>query len=284
LPTNPLAPLLEVLHRLRGPEGCPWDQRQDLASAARFLADEVAEYADAAAHGRFEEAREELADLLYMVCFNWLIMNERDGVELEELARAGAEKLIRRKPHVFGDEEASTPEAAQHIWRREKAREKREAAASGGDALRAASPSDDADPSAQSAPPSALKELSPAASPLRQALIYGATAAETGFDWENPQQVEAKLHEEIDELQEALVDGRIERIRDEMGDILFAVTQLARKLELDPDACLRGTNRKFARRFHEMEARCHAEGRSVSELSLEEMFRYWEASKANDHR
>lgn len=273
MPTNPLAPLLEVLHRLRGPEGCPWDQEQDLASAARFLADEVAEYADAAAHGRLEEAREELADLLYMVCFNWLLMNEQNGVELEELARAGAEKLIRRKPHVFGDEEAHTPEAAQIIWRREKAREKEETSGPDADSQ-----------SGESAPPSALKELSPAASPLRQALIYGATAAETGFDWANPQQVEAKLHEEIEELQEALADGRIERVRDEMGDILFAVTQLARKLELDPDTCLRGTNRKFARRFQEMEARCHAEGQRLSDLSIEEMFGYWEAAKANDPR
>lgn len=277
-----LKPLLEVLYRLRGPEGCPWDQEQDLASAARFLADEVAEYAEAAAHGSLEEAREELADLLYMVCFNWLLLHERTGVELEELARSGAEKLIRRKPHVFGDERAETPEDAQRIWRREK---QREAGATGedGDTGTDAAMDPPAD-AGEAAPPSALKDLSASASPLRQALVYGATAAETGFDWQNPRQVERKLHEEIDELQEALVDGRIERVRDEMGDILFAATQLARKLELDPDACLRGTNRKFARRFREMEARCHTEGRPISDLSIEEMFVYWEDAKHNDPR
>jgi len=277
LSENPLSPLLEVLYRLRGADGCPWDQGQDLASAARYLADEVAEYAEAAAHGTLEEAREELSDLLYMVCFNWLLLSEQTGVQIEDLVRTGTEKLIRRKPHVFADERADTPEEVQVIWRREKARELAESEAEANGTPPGSS--DEEGP-----PPSALKDLSPAASPLRQAMIYGSTAAETGFDWENPKQVEAKLHEEIDELQEALEDGRIERVRDEMGDILFAATQLARKLELDPDACLRGTNRKFARRFREMEARCHAEGTRVSNLSLKAMFDYWEAAKANDPR
>jgi len=257
---NPLQALLEVLDRLRGEDGCPWDRVQTLASAARFLNDEVTEYVDAAARDDLPAAREELADLLYMVCFNWMLLNERSPVSIEELAEAGARKLIRRKPHVFGNEHAATPEEAQRIWKREKSREKGK---------------NDTDPSS-------LKDLSPSASVLRQALVYGATAAETGFDWTGHRQVMEKLHEEIGELEEALEEGRRERIRDELGDILFAVVQLARKLELDPQTSLRGTNVKFARRFREMEARCTREGRRLSSLDIETMFRYWEDTKANE--
>jgi len=255
-----LTALIEVLQRLRGPEGCPWDQQQTLPSAARFLQDEVFEYVEASAGGDPEELREELADLLYMVCFNWLLLSEKTGVTLEELAEAGAQKLIRRKPHVFGEENATTASEAQAIWKREKAKEgkkKRERAG-------------------------ALKHLSASSSALRQALIFGQSAADTGFDWNDPAEVLHKLKEEIEELQEAQKGQSKERIRDEMGDILFAATQLARKLDLDPESCLSGTNRKFARRFRELEERCAREGKKVKDLSREEMFRYWEESKAND--
>lgn len=252
--------LIEVLQRLRGPQGCPWDREQTIPSAARFLQDEVFEYVEATAGGKPEEVTEELADLLYMVCFNWLLLSEKTGVTLQELAEAGAQKLIRRKPHVFGAESASTASEAQAIWKREKANEGKKRRERAG----------------------ALKHLSASSSALRQALIFGQSAADTGFDWNNHEEVLHKLTEEIQELQEALRSESKERVRDEMGDILFAATQLARKLDLDPESCLSGTNRKFARRFREMEERCHREGKKVSDLSREEMFRYWEESKAND--
>jgi MazG family protein len=252
--------LIEVLQRLRSPQGCPWDRQQTLPSAARFLQDEVFEYVEATAGGEIEEITEELADLLYMVCFNWLLLSEKTGVTLKELAEAGAQKLIRRKPHVFGEESATTASEAQAIWKREKAKEDKKKRERAG----------------------ALKHLSASTSALRQALIFGQSAADTGFDWNNPGEVLHKLQEEIEELQEAQRDGRKERVRDEMGDILFAATQLARKLDLDPESCLSGTNRKFARRFREMEERCARENKKVGDLSRDEMFRYWEESKAND--
>ncbi len=262
---NPLQPLLEVLFRLRGSEGCPWDRAQTLDSAARFLSDEVVEYVDAATRGKLDAAREELADLLYMVCFNWMLLNELEPVRLEELARMGAEKLIRRKPHVFGEEKASTPEEAQRIWKREKQRETAEE-----------------EGKTEAAPTGALKDLSPSTSALRQAFVYGATAAETGFDWKDHRQVLAKLHEEIEEFEEAFQGGRRERVMDEIGDLFFACVQLARKLDLDPEVCLRGTNAKFARRFRAMEARCRKEGRRLEELDIETMFDYWEHAKSGE--
>ncbi len=270
---NPLQALLEVLQRLRGEDGCPWDRSQTLASAARYLSDEVVEYVDAAARDDLPEAREELADLLYMVCFNWMLLNERSPVSIEELARAGAEKLIRRKPHVFGDEHASTPEEAQRIWRREKQREK---------ARQAAEASGAGETGGDEGEASALKDLSPSACALRQAYVYGATAAETGFDWKDHHQVLAKLHEEIAEFEEAFAGGRRERIEDEVGDILFAAVQLARKCQLDPELALQGTNAKFARRFRQMEARCRREGRRVEDLDIETMFAYWEHTKLGE--
>ncbi len=258
--------LIEVLERLRGPRGCPWDRQQTLSSAARFLQDEVVEYVEATAGGDARELTEELADLLYMVCFNWLLLSEETGVSLEDLAALGAQKLIRRKPHVFGDETATTSNEAQRIWKREKAKEKKSRG------------KDDREHAG------ALKHLSAAASSLRQALVFGQSAAETGFDWQDHREVLSKLKEEIAEFEEALKEGREARVRDEMGDILFAATQLARKLDLDPESCLSGTNRKFARRFKEMEDRCANESRKIEDLSRDEMFRYWEESKANDHK
>ena len=261
-----LKALIEVLEQLRGPQGCPWDRQQTLSSAARFLQDEVVEYVEAAAEGDPQELTEELADLLYMVCFNWLLLSEETNVSLEELASMGAQKLIRRKPHVFGAEKAATASEAQVIWKREKAKE-RKARGKGG-----------------SEPTGSLKHLSASASSLRQALIFGSSAAETGFDWNDYREVLVKLKEEIAELEDALQEGRRDRVKDEMGDILFAGTQLARKLDLDPETCLNGTNRKFARRFRDMEERCGSEGRRIEDLSREDMFRYWEESKANDRK
>jgi MazG family protein len=258
--------LIEVLQRLRGPGGCPWDRQQTLSSAARFLQDEVVEYVEAAAEGDARELTEELADLLYMVCFNWLLLSEETGVSLEDLAAMGAQKLIRRKPHVFGDETAATSSEAQVIWKREKAKEKQNRGKGGRERA------------------GALKHLAASASSLRQALVFGVSAAETGFDWQDHREVLSKLKEETAELEEALEEGQEARVRDEMGDIPFAATQLARKLDLDPESCLSGTNRKFACRFGEMEARCANQSRKIGDLSRDEMFRYWEESKTNDHK
>lgn len=251
--------LLTVLRRLRGPEGCAWDQRQDLASAARFLSDEVFEYVEAAASGDGERATEELADLFYMVAFNWLILSESHDVEFGELARRGADKLVHRKPHVFEEDPQWEGLSHEEIWRRQKAKE-----------------------SGNAEPPSLLKDLNPAASPLRQAILRGDNAARSGFDWEGPEPVIAKVHEELEELQQARREADPEAVTDELGDLLFAVVQLARKLGVDPDLALRQTNAKFARRFRAIEARHEHDPERMQALGIDGLWRAWNQVKREE--
>lgn len=253
--------LLEVLHRLRGPDGCPWDQSQDLASAARFLSDEVFEYVDATRRDDLDAATDELADLFYMVAYNWLLLSERTGVDFDELPRRGADKLVRRKPHVFGGREEFEGLSAEEIWRKVKAEEAAE-----GDAPE----------------PSLLKDLNPAVSPLRQAIQHGRDAARGGFDWDSPNPVIAKLHEELDELAEARRREDDDAIEDEMGDLLFAAVQLARKLGVDPDAALTRTNEKFARRFRAIEARYDHDPDALRAAGLEGLWRAWAQVKREE--
>lgn len=255
--------LLDVLRTLRGPQGCAWDQQQDLASAARFLSDEVFEYVEAATRGDDEAATAELADLFYMLAFNWLLLHERTGVDFDELPRRGTEKLVRRKPHVFDPDPRYAGQSHEEIWRRAKAEESGE------------------DP-ASSAPPSLLKDLNASTSPLRQAWMHGHLAAKSGFDWATPDPVIAKLHEELEELAQARRDEDADAIEDEMGDLLFAAVQLARKLDVDPDAALRRTNAKFARRFRAIEARHGHDPQRLRELGLEGLWREWGAVKRDE--
>lgn len=256
---EPIQRLLEVLRRLRGPEGCAWDQRQDLASAARFLSDEVFEYVSAAASGDPERATEELADLFYMVAFNWLLLSEIRDLPFEELATRGAEKLVHRKPHVFESDPRWDSMSHEEIWRSQKAKE------SGG-----------------TEPPSLLKDLHPAASPLRQALLRGDNAARSGFDWDGPEPVIAKVHEELDELQQARRENDADAVADELGDLLFAVTQLARKLGVDPDLALTRTNDKFARRFRAIEARHDHDPERLRALGIDGLWREWNEVKREE--
>lgn len=256
--------LLAILEQLRGPEGCPWDRDQDLASAARHLSDEVHEYVDVAVVGDLSQVRKELADLLYMVAFNWLLLSERDGTEFDDLAAEGSQKLIRRHPHVFGDASASTTSDSNLLWNQIKARERAEASAAERDGTSGEDPV-----AAVPLPTSALKDLSPSASPLRQATMYGQGAATTGFDWPDGDAVMEKLHEELGELREAKTQGDGAAVAEELGDLLFAVAQLARKLGVDPDVALRNTNRKFARRFHEVEARFDHDPQRMRSAGLE---------------
>ncbi len=257
--SGPIAELLQTLRRLRGPDGCEWDRRQDLASAARYLADEVFEYVECAASGDDDSATDELADLFYMLAFNWLILHERNGIDFEELARRGTEKLRRRKPQVFRPGPEWDGLEADEIWRRVKAAENE---------------SEDS-PS----PPSLLKDLHPATSPLRQALLHGQHAARADFDWPGPAPVFDKIDEEISELHQALEAEDSENVAEELGDLLFAVVQLGRKLGVDPDLALRRTNAKFARRFRRMEERCGHEVQGLRDLGIEGLWREYDRAK-----
>ena len=263
--------LLEVLRTLRGPDGCAWDQHQDLASAARYLSDEVFEYVEAATRGDDEAATAELADLFYMLAFNWLLLHERTAVEFDELPRRGADKLVRRKPHVFAPHPRYEGLSHEEIWRRAKAQEQ------------------DAEPGltpgrvpAEPSPASLLKDLHPSASALRQAWMHGHLAAKCSFDWSSPDPVIAKVHEELDELAQARRDQDADAIEDELGDLLFATVQLARKLDVDPDLALRRTNEKFARRFRAIEARHANDPERLRALGLEGLWREWAAVKRDE--
>lgn len=255
--------LLEVLRTLRGPDGCAWDQQQDLASAARYLSDEVFEYVDAAGRGDEEAALAELADLFYMLAFNWLLLSERRPVDFDELPRRGAEKLVRRKPHVFDPDPRYRGQSHEEIWRKAKAAER-------------------GDDPVDTAPPSLLKDLHPSTSPLRQAWMHGHLAAKSSFDWDSPHPVIAKLHEEIEELAHARDSGDPDAVEDEMGDLLFAAVQLARKLDVDPDAALRRTNAKFARRFRAIEARHGHDPERLRALGLQGLWNEWGAVKREE--
>lgn len=255
--------LVNILLRLRGPDGCPWDREQDLASAARYLSDEVHEYVDAAHAGDLDHLRKELADLLYMVAFNWLILSEQSDVTFDDLARDGADKLERRHAHLFaGGKPTSAAESNAH-WNAAKAREKAEAGQ-------------------PDAVPSSLKDLSPSASPLRQALLYGKGAAETSFDWPAPEDVLRKLHEELDELAAARHAGDQHHVEEELGDVLFAAVQLCRKLGVDPDVALRRTNAKFARRFRTIEADHDHDPQRLRDRGLHALHAAWEEVKARE--
>lgn len=249
--------LLDILRTLRGPDGCPWDRKQTLATAARYLTDEVHEYAEIADASRPAESRAELADLLYMVAFNWLLLAEHDDVAFDDLAAAGADKLVRRHPHVFGDDQARTVAESQELWNRAK----------------------EAEAGKDDAPGGALKDLAPSTSALRQAWTYGHTAADVGFDWDHPDQILAKVHEELGELAEARAQDDDDHVEEELGDVLFAVTQLARKLGVDPDRALRRTNRKFASRFRALEQELGPDPATLRALGVDRMMEAWEEIK-----
>lgn len=252
--------LLRTIHTLRAPGGCPWDQKQTLHDASRYLMDEAAELVEATLAGDMAGAREELADLLFMTCFCTEIMGETEGVDMHAIAQQGNEKLIRRHPHVFGDEEARDTGHSQELWNRIKAEEKR---------ARGLDPDHD----------SALKDMPAATAPLHQALLYQKDAAKVGFDWPEMGGVWDKLHEELDELKEAAAAGDPHAISHEIGDLLFSIVNLARWLDVQPDMALRRANGRFRSRFHLVEADFRARGVDMRQADLAELETAWQAAK-----
>lgn len=252
--------LLATIHTLRAPGGCPWDRKQTLTDAARYLLDEAGELVDAALTGDVEHVREELADLLFMTFFCCEILGETAGVSMHDIARQGNAKLIRRHPHVFGDEQAHEVGASQKLWNEIKAQEKRD---------RGLDPDTD----------SALKEMPASTAPLHLAWRWQHDAAEVGFDWPSIDGVKAKLQEELEELAEAEASGDADAIEHELGDALFSLVNLARWHRIQPDMALRRANQRFAARFHQVEAQFRAEGRDLGAAPLDELEAAWQAAK-----
>jgi len=258
-PSRDIARLIEIMAALRTPgTGCPWDLEQDFSTIAPYTLEEAYEVADAIARGDLKHLKDELGDLLLQVVFHARMAEEEGAFDFGDVVEGITAKLIRRHPHVFADEQGRTAEAVKGLWERIKAEEKAERG--------------------EAAETGALAGVPVALPALTRALKLQDKAGRVGFDWNDPRAVLAKIREEADEI-EAELDRR-EAAAAEVGDLLFAVVNLARHLGADPEGVLRATNVKFERRFAAIEKALAARGKRPQDASLEEMDTLWDAAKA----
>ncbi|GGH18238.1 nucleoside triphosphate pyrophosphohydrolase [Alsobacter metallidurans] len=269
-PSRDIADLLAIMAALRTPgSGCPWDLEQDFASIAPYTIEEAYEVADAIEKGDISDLRDELGDLLLQVVFHARMAQEQGAFDFGGVVEAITTKLIRRHPHVFGEARHLPPSAVKALWGEIKAAEKAERRA----AREAAGLPADEHRGLLAGIPAALPGLT-------RAVKLQAKASTVGFDWNDARLVLDKLREELGEIEEALDAGDKAQVAGEVGDLLFAVANLARHLDVDPEAALRGTNAKFERRFGFIERALEQQGRSAAEASLDEMDALWNAAKA----
>lgn len=247
--------LVELMARLRGPDGCPWDKQQTLDSLRPYILEEAYELVDAIERNETGAIQEEAGDLLLEVLFVSQICAEQNRFHADDVLENLASKLLRRHPHVFGDRAARNAGEALAHWEAIKDSEKES-----GQASRLAN----------------VPQTLPA---LVRASKLSARAAGVGFDWTSVEQILDKLNEELGELETARRSGRQQSVAEELGDLLFVVTNLARHLGVDPELALRSANQKFEERFRHVEQRLAADGRSPSQSSLEEMERLWQEAK-----
>lgn len=262
--------LVAVMERLRAPGGCPWDAEQTYMSLSQYLLEEAYETFDAIqqsdATGDTAELREELGDLLLQVVFHSTIGKERGEFTIDDVAEGITQKLILRHPHVFGDAKFERAEDVLDNWDTLKANERK---ASG---------------KKEKTSESVLDEVPVHFPGLLEALKVTKKAAKFGFDWENAGQIFAKIREELAELEEASDADDTEHIEEEVGDVLFAVVNLARRLNVEPETALKRTNRKFRRRFRFIEDELKASGRTLNDADLKEMDDLWNRAKTAEKR
>jgi ATP diphosphatase len=243
--------------QLRDPhDGCPWDQQQDFASIAPYTVEEAYEVADAITREDFGALRDELGDLLFQVVFHARMAQEAGLFDFDDVAGAITDKLLRRHPHVFGSEQERAAGAQEGSWERIKAEER-----------------------AEKADESALTGVAKALPALKRAQKLGKRAGMVGFDWPDRHGPREKIQEELDELEAAVGSRSPASIEEEVGDLLFAVVNLARHLDVDPEEALTGANYKFERRFRDMEQAIAATGKALRDLSLESLEMEWRAAK-----
>lgn len=268
-PARDIARLIEIMAALRTPvTGCPWDLEQDFSTIIPYTIEEAYEVADAVARADMGDLAEELGDLLLQVVFHARMAEEAGFFAFPDVVEAITTKLIRRHPHVFGDARDLPPDEVKRMWGEIKAQEKAERAAR---RAVAGLPTDTTGRTLDGIP-----ATFPA---LTRALKLQEKAGKVGFDWQDARQVLAKIREETEEVSVALEAGGTEAIRDEIGDMLFAVVNLARHAGVDPEAALRGTNDKFSRRFGHVEDRLAESGRHPAQASLDEMEALWVEAK-----
>jgi ATP diphosphatase len=261
-----ISDLIEVMARLRDPKsGCPWDVEQTFATIAPYTIEEAYEVADAIARKDMDALRDELGDLLLQAVYHARMAEEAGHFRFEDVVRAICAKMIRRHPHVFGDEVVSSSGQQTSRWEEHKAAE------------RAAKSKDRA--------PSALDDIPANLPALKAAEKLQKRAGRVGFDWPSPVEVLDKIEEEISEIKEVMAAGaQPEKLADEIGDLLFACVNLARKTDIDPGMALRGTNLKFERRFRRVEALLAAAGKTPAQATLAEMEALWVRAKDEEKR
>jgi ATP diphosphatase len=253
--------LIEIMAALRTPgSGCPWDLEQNFESIAPYTIEEAYEVADAIARGDLADLREELGDLLLQVVFHARMAQEQGAFDFGDVVQSITEKLLRRHPHVFGEARDLSPDDVKLLWDRIKSEEKAGKQAA--------------------APAGALAGVPVGLPALTRALKLQQKAGKVGFDWNDPMAVLAKIREEADEIEVAIRAGEGKDAAAESGDLLFAVVNLARHLDADPEAVLRATNQKFERRFASIERALTARGKTPSESTLAEMDALWDEAKA----
>ena len=265
-PSKDISRLIEIMAALRDPAtGCPWDVEQNFKSIAPYTIEEAYEVADAIARDDLADLREELGDLLLQVVYHSRMAEEEHIFEFGDVVEAITTKMIRRHPHVFGDEQARSAGMAKGMWEKIKAQEKAERREKR------------ADPSHIDG---GYLDSVPVAMPaLTRALKLQERAAKVGFDWKEAVPILDKIEEEIGELRAAMTAGEQASIKDEFGDVLFAMVNFARHLNLDAESALTGTNDKFRSRFHFVESVLRDQGRSLQDASLDEMETLWQKAK-----
>lgn len=251
--------LVRVVQRLRGERGCPWDKAQTAQTLKPYLLEETYEVLEALDRNEPEGLKEELGDLLFQVLFHCQIASEDGRFSIQEVVALLIDKMVRRHPHVFGSSHAASAEAALEQWEHIKASESRNADRQ-----------------------SVLDGVPQALPALMRALQLQGRAARVGFDWPTEDPVWEKVNEELEELKAARREGSESQTTDELGDLLFAVVNLARHLRVDPESALRATNARFTERFSYIERRVREAGRTVKESTLGELELLWQEGKKRE--
>ncbi len=253
--------LLYIMEHLRGPDGCPWDKKQDFYSLKPYIIEEAYEVVEALEEKNMDSLKEELGDLLLQVVFQAQIGKENDIFDIDDIIKAISNKLIRRHPHVFGDKKLNNPQEVKKSWEEIKSKERN-----------------------NNSKGSLLDDVSKVQPALNQAYEVQEKAAEVGFDWDDIEDVVKKIDEEILELKEELYNEEINKIEDELGDLLFTVVNLSRFKKINPEIALLRTINKFKKRFKYIEKIIEKEDKDINEVSLEKLDSYWDEAKEKNHR
>lgn len=258
---NEFDKLLLIMEELRGPEGCPWDKEQDFYSLKPYIIEEAYEVVEALEKKDMKSLKEELGDLLLQIVFQAQIGKENDVFDINDVIEGIRNKLIRRHPHVFANKRIETAKQVKKTWEEIKSKER-----------------------SNNKEESLLDNISKVQPSLNQAFEIQKKAAEVGFDWDKIEDVLLKIEEEINELKEAVNYESRDKIEDELGDLLFAVVNLSRFKEINPEIALLRTINKFKKRFRFIERSLKEENKDINNVSLEELDHYWNQAKRKNYR